>query len=158
MYDVENDIKKLAAYCDGGEIKMEDVAAVMSFSLSRNVFALSDAVGKGNGGDAFRFFNELLISGESVYKLLGLLFSHFDLLLSLRELMDAGMNLREIAGRLDVDEYRLRIASGQAGGFSRERLSGILKRARETDRNIKTGVLKDSVALEMFLSAALEAR
>ncbi|MDR1570974.1 MAG: DNA polymerase III subunit delta [Clostridiales Family XIII bacterium] len=156
LYSVENDIKKLAAYCDGDEIGSADVAAVMSSGLSQNVFALSDAVGRGDSGEAFRLLGELMASGESVYKLLGLLFSQFDLMLSLRELMDSGMTMGEIAARMDVNEYRLKIAAGQAGRFSRDRLRAVLRRACEADRNIKEGILKDGMALEMFLSAALE--
>jgi DNA polymerase-3 subunit delta len=158
LFNLDNDLKKLVAYCGDGEVGMADVAAVMSGDVRVSVFAISDAVSRGAGGEAFRILRSLLSAGESVYKLLGLLFSHFDLMLSIKELRDSGAGMAEAGRRLGVNEYRLKIAAGHAARFSRAELRELLKKAFEVDKNIKTGLLRDELALEMFIFASTSGR
>jgi DNA polymerase-3 subunit delta len=154
LYHLENDINKLLAYAEGEEIRLSDVAAILSLNASFNVFALTDAVSRGRRGDAFQRLSELLSSGESVYRLLALLFSQFELLLCVREMAEAGLSRGEMRQILAVHEFRLGIAAEQAERFSVKGLREILRQACEADKNIKTGLLQDSLALEMFIYAA----
>jgi DNA polymerase-3 subunit delta len=154
LFNVENDIEKLVAYCGGAELKREDVNAVMSANFNFNVFALTDAVSCGDGGEALRLLRILLSSGTNEFAILGLIFSQFDLMLSVRELMDRGKTRSEIQKTLGVNEYRLRIVAGHAERFSRNDLAGIIKQACEADRNVKTGLFGSELALEMFILQA----
>ncbi|MDR2089834.1 MAG: DNA polymerase III subunit delta [Clostridiales Family XIII bacterium] len=154
LYHMENDLKKLTAYCDGDEICLSDLRAVMEASLDLNAFALADAVSRGRRGEAFDLLADMFAAGENVYRLLALLISQFELLLSVRELLDAGFTRARMQSELGVHEYRLRMAVETAARFDARTLRKIVLRACETDRHIKTGLLRDTLALEMFVNAA----
>jgi DNA polymerase-3 subunit delta len=96
----------------------------------------------------------MLSSGESVYRLLALLISQFELLLCVREMMDAGFTRSRMQSELGVHEYRLKLAVDAATRFDAGALREIMRLACETDAHIKTGLLRDALALEMFVNAA----
>jgi DNA polymerase-3 subunit delta len=154
LYHLENDLKKLTAYCEGDEIRLSDVNAVMEAGPDLNAFALADAVSRGRRGEVFGLLTGMLASGESVYRLLALLLSQFELLLSVREMMDEGFTRTRMQSELGVHEYRLRMAIEVAARFDEGKLREIVKLACETDAHIKTGLLRDVLALEMFVNAA----
>jgi DNA polymerase-3 subunit delta len=153
LYHLENDVKKLAAHCDGDEIRLSDLNAVMEADLDLNAFALADAASRGRRGEAFNLLAGMLASGENVYRLLALLISQFELLLSVREMTDAGFTRSRMQSELGVHEYRLRMAAETAARFDADTLRGIVLRACETDRHIKSGLLRDTLALELFVNA-----
>jgi DNA polymerase-3 subunit delta len=153
LYNLENDIKKLVAYCEGEEIRLSDLSAVMDAGLELNAFALADAVSRGRRSEAFDLLASLLSSGENVYRLLALLISQFELLLSVREMMDEGLTRARMQSELDVHEYRLRMAAETAARFETSALRATLLRACEADKHIKTGLLRDALALEMFVNS-----
>jgi DNA polymerase-3 subunit delta len=155
LYNLENDIRKLAAYCEGEEIRPSDLSAVMEAGLEPAAFALADAVSRGRRSEAFDLLAALLASGESVYRLLALLLSQFELLLSVREMTDDGLTHAQMQTELGVHEYRLRMATETAARFDVRTLRAIVLRACETDKHIKTGLLRDALALEMFVNAAV---
>jgi DNA polymerase-3 subunit delta len=117
LYNLENDVKKLAAYCEGEEIHLSDLSAVMESGLEPVAFALADAVSRGRRSEAFDLLASLLASGESVYRLLALLLSQFELLLSVREMMDEGLTRAQMQRELGVHEFRLRMAAETAARF-----------------------------------------
>jgi DNA polymerase-3 subunit delta len=154
LYRLENDIKKLAAHCDGDEIRLSDLNAVMEANLELNAFALADAASRGRRNEAFDLLAGMLASGENVYRLLALLISQFELLLSVREMADAGFTRARMQSELGVHEYRLRMAAETAARFDAGTLRAIVLRACEADKHIKTGLLRDTLALELFVNAA----
>jgi DNA polymerase-3 subunit delta len=154
LYNLENDVKKLAAYCEGEEIRLSDLSAVMDAGLELNAFALADAVSRGRRSEAFELLASLLSSGENVYRLLALLFSQFELLLSVREMMDEGCTRARMQSELGVHEYRLRMAAETAALLETGALRAILLCACEADAHIKTGLLRDALALEMFVNVS----
>jgi DNA polymerase-3 subunit delta len=154
LYHLENDLKKLTAHCEGDEVRLSDVNAVMEAGPDLNAFALADAVSRGRRSEAFGLLAGMLSSGESVYRLLALLLSQFELLLSVREMMDEGFAKGRMQSELGVHEYRLRMAIEVAARFDTATLRRIVTLACETDAHIKTGLLRDALALEMFVNAA----
>ncbi|MDR3242672.1 MAG: DNA polymerase III subunit delta [Clostridiales Family XIII bacterium] len=157
LLHLENDIRKIIAYSSDDVIRLTDVAQVMAASLDTDIFALVDAVSRGRKAEALELLYSILATGESAYKILALLFSQFELILSVRELQDARKTPVQIKGILQVHEFRIIKAAEFARRFSAEQLSDILRKACEIDRNIKTGLLRDSMALEMFIAAVREA-
>ncbi|MDR1246082.1 MAG: DNA polymerase III subunit delta [Clostridiales Family XIII bacterium] len=154
LYDMENDLKKLIAYCEGEEVFLSDVNAVMAAGPDLNAFALADAVSCGRRDKAFDLLSGMLASGESVYRLLALLISQFELLLSVREMMDRSFTKARMQSELGVHEYRLRMATEVAARFDTGTLREIMRLACETDKHIKTGLFHDALALELFVNAA----
>ncbi len=152
LYNLENDIKKIIAHSDGDEIVSSDVALTISTNLETNVFAMLDAISRNRKDEAYRLLHNLLVSGEGVYRLLALISSQLELILETKEMRDEGMNLGQIQKQLGIHEFRIKKAMSVTEKYSTEGLKKILSKAYEIDGNIKTGLLDQTLALELFLA------
>lgn len=152
LYNLENDLKKLIAYSSGLEITIRDVSDTMAGSLESTMFGMIDAISTGRKGEAYLILNSLLNSGESVYKMLGLITAQFEIMLQVKELIEEGKNQKQIQGFLKIHEFRVKKAASFCNRYSASDLRKILVKAYEIDKNIKTGLLNDKLAMEMFIA------
>lgn len=152
LYNLENDIKKAIAYNESAEIGMEAVENTISGNMDTNVFAMIDSLGRDRKDEAYQLLHNLLVSGEQVYKLLALLCSHFEIILSVKELKEEGKSFPEMKEILGIHEFRIKKAFSFADKYSLSSLRKILQKTYEIDRNIKTGLLESSLALELFIA------
>lgn len=152
LYNLENDIKKIIAHSDGQEILSSDVALTISTNLETNVFAMLDAISRNRKDEAYRLLHNLLVSGENVYGLLALIVSQLELILEVKEAREEGLALSQIQKLLGIHEFRIKKAMGVTEKYSVEGLKRILCKAYEIDGNIKTGLLDQNLALELFIA------
>jgi len=152
LYNLENDIKKAVAYNEGTEIGMDAVENTISGNMDTNVFAMIDSLGRDRKDEAYQMLHNLLVSGEQVYKLLALLCSHFEIILSVKEMKEEGKSFSEMKDTLGIHEFRIKKSAGFAEKYTLAHLRKILQKAYEIDKNIKTGLLESSLALELFIA------
>lgn len=152
LYNLDNDLKKLIAHSDGDEIKLSDVSGGMSGNTESYVFDMIDAISKDRKGDALTLFHGLISSGENIHGLLALICSHYELILKVKEMIDAGFGSEEIKEWTGAHAFRIKIATGLAGRYSAEQLRKILSRCFDVDKTIKTGLLEDRLAMEMLIA------
>lgn len=152
LYNLENDIRKIIAHSSGDEILPEDVEQTISTNLETNVFAMLDAISRNRKDEAYRLLHNLLVSGESVFGLLSLITSQLELILEVKEMREEGMGAGQIQKLLGVHEFRVKKAMGVTEKYSVSQLKKILSKAYEIDGNIKSGLLEQSLALELFIA------
>lgn len=152
IYNLKNDILKLSAHCRGNEITTEDVEAVTSGNMEKNIFEMVECVCRNRKDEAYRLLHNLLVAGEKPLNIAGMLISQFEILLSIKELRDRAYNASQIQKALKIHEYRLKKAMPLIGRYSVKELKGILLRAYSIDNEIKTGELSGELALEMFIA------
>lgn len=152
LFHLENDIKKAVAHAWGSEVTAEDFLSVVSGNMDTDVFAMLDAVSRGEKSEAFVRLHNILDSGERVYGLLALICSQFEIMVSAQEMREEGRPIGLIQKELGVHEFRLKKALQFAQGYSLSRLRQILANAYQVDQNIKSGLLEESLALEMFIA------
>lgn len=154
LYNLENDLKKVISYSQGEEIFLADVAVSVSGNMDTDVFAMIDALSRDRKDEAFILLHNQLVFGENVYKLLSLICSQFEIILAVKELKGHGKTLDQIKVDLKgVHEFRIKKASMFAERYTVSHLKYVLRKAYEVDKNIKTGLLDSSLALEMLIAA-----
>lgn len=153
IYNLVNDISKLAAFSETDVISKEEVEEITGQSAEKNIFALIEAVSRGRKDDGFRILNDLLNNGTAIFNILGLLVSQFELMLSGKQLKAQGMNPPQIAKTLKANEFRVKKVMQVADRYSEDDLKRILLSAYEIDSSIKSGQLPDRLALEMFMAS-----
>ena len=151
LYNLDNDLKKIIAY-SGDEITTADVGSVLSVNPENNVFAMLDAIGRNRKDEALRLLHNLLESGTPVFNLLRLITGQLELILSIREMMEDGMNLTQIQKKLGVHQFRVKKAAAVGGNCSVGYLKNILSEAYQVDEHIKTGLFDGQLALEYFIA------
>lgn len=152
LYNLENDIKKAIAYNESADIGIDAVEQTVSGNMDTNVFAMIDFLGRDRKDEAYQMLHNLLVSGEQVYKLLALLCSHFEIILSVKEMKDEGKSFSEMKGILGIHEFRIKKAASLSEKYSIGSLRKILQKTYEIDKSIKTGLLEPSLALELFIA------
>jgi len=70
MYDYANELKKLAAYAEGGNIKRQDIDEICFKTLQSSIFAFTDSVGERNIASALARLDDLLKCHKNRPKLL----------------------------------------------------------------------------------------
>ncbi len=153
LYNLDNDIKKLIAVSDGDEISMADVARGLSGNTEVYVFNMIDALSRNRKDEALLLLHRLLTSGESVYKLLALICSHYETILMVKEMKEEGLSPAEMKSVTGVHEYRIKMAAQFSGRYDTAQLRQILCSSFAVDKNIKTGLLEERLALEMLIAS-----
>ncbi len=152
LYNLENDLRKMIAHSTGEEIIVSDVVAAISGGLETEVFAMTDAAGRGRTDESFRLLFNILGTGESVHKLLALLISQFEIILWVKELKNKESRAEDMAQTLGVHVFRVKKALGFAERYTEKRLKKILTDAYETDIKIKSGLLDPRTAIELLVA------
>ena len=151
IFNLVSDIEKIVAYCQGGPVTEEAVSQVMNGDMDTFIFNLLDAVSAHQKEKAFTLLYHILQSGRDVYSIAAMLVNQFELMLEVAELKDEGMNLPQITDCLKTSEFRVKKAMSFTEKFTVDKLKQILSQLYEVDRNIKTGLLDQNLALEMLI-------
>lgn len=152
LYNLENDIRKIIAHSEGEEIVSADVAATVSTNLETNVFAMLDAISRNRKDEAYRYLHNLLVGGESVFGLVSLISSQLELILDVKEMREEGLTPPQIQKKLGIHEFRIKKAWGVTEKYSVKQLKKILSKVYEIDGNVKSGLMEQTLALELFIA------
>lgn len=152
LYNLENDLKKLAGGTDASEITADDVLLLVDGNLETDVFRILDAAFEGKAGEALSQLRNLIRSGESVFGILALLVSQLEIMTAVKEMQEECLSLPEMVKTLAVHEYRVKKSLPLIRTYSATRLRTIYRFALEIDRNIKSGALEGPAALELLIA------
>ncbi|HZK01721.1 MAG TPA: DNA polymerase III subunit delta, partial [Anaerovoracaceae bacterium] len=153
LYNLDNDIKKLIAHSEGSEISQHDLDVSLSQNTESYVFHMIDAISQNKKDVALTILHNLLYSGENWQKLLALICSGYELMLMVKEMLDQGLSQRDIKEQIGVHEYRIKIAARLSLQYSIKRIKQIICSCFDVDRNIKTGLLDERLALELLIAS-----
>ena len=93
----------------------------------------------------------MLNAGSDVFAVTGMLINQFELILEVKEFKEDAMSMPEIVKIMKIHEFRIKKAIQAADRFTKTKLKEILVQLYEIDRNIKTGVLEQNLALELLV-------
>lgn len=154
MYNLDHfvgDLTKVIAYAGDGPVTADIVSEVLCGDMDKFVFHLLDAVSGGQKEQAFNLLHNILDTGKDAFSVTALLINQFELLLEVAECKAEGMRLPEIVAVMKSSEFRIRKAMGFTEKFTVDKLKTILCELYEIDRNMKTGLLDQDLALELVL-------
>lgn len=131
---LKNEVAKISAYAKGEEITLEDINKLATVNLEAKIFALSDAVLKGNGQRAYNTLDLLFYQREEPIMMLYVLSTSY------------------------IDAYRIRVADecgvlkdDVARDFNYKNRAFTLANARKSTAKVSTQALRKS--LDVLLRA-----
>lgn len=146
------ELDKLAAYCaDKPEIAEQDVRAIVSASLEYNVFELLNRLLERNLGEAQKMTNNLLQNGQHAVGILAMLTRQLRQLTHMRLALDAGKSVQQVQDMLKMNPYAAKQVAKQCKGRSAADFKKLYEKCVAFDYDIKSGQLRDSVALDAAL-------
>lgn len=152
LFHFEKDIEKVIAYAEGGRVTEEDVQRVVSGDLETFVFDMLDAITAGKKDKAFQILYNILYSGREAFSVIGAIVSPFELLLSVKQLREDGMDLSAMHKKLGGSQFRIKKLIPYANRYTTAKLKETLSSIYQVDRQIKTGLLDSQTALELFIA------
>ncbi len=151
LWTLDSELRKLAAYANGGQVTEADVRSLVSLAREPSVFALADAVIEGRPRDAADLLQRLLAEGESAGRLLGTLARQYRLLLLTKELIERGVRGPELSARLQVQGFVVQRLLKQAPAYTIDRLRRAYRKLLDADLSVKRGVFDEETALDLLL-------
>ncbi len=151
IFNLENDIKKIIAFNDSGNITEDDIDQTLKGDLDKFAFDFLDAVTSNKKDVAFRMLSNILGNGGEVFSVLGLLVNQFELILETKEMSETTRDTQRMAEVLKMNPFRVKKALSYADKFEKKKLQSILSQLYEIDRNIKTGMIEPNLALELLI-------
>jgi len=129
----------------------QDVRNLVAKSLEQNIFDLSEYVLAGNAGKAISLLDDLLLQGENIIALNGILLSKIRLILQTQLLMKESFQQGQIAQSLGVNPYPVKLAMQQARKFDMQLLSYIFDQLVEMDYKMKTSQMENKLLFELTI-------
>ncbi len=134
-----NEIEKLAAYRQRGEVSIEDVGLLVNQTKELNIFDLMDAIASRNSKRSIELLYLNLASSADPYYLMSMITGQFRNLLSIKDLNENGFSQVEIVKKTGLHPFVVRKTQAQINNFRIDELKIKYKNLLEIDVNAKRG-------------------
>ncbi len=151
LWALENEISRLVAIKEGGEIERADIEQTYLAQVDDNIFALTDAVALKNKVQALSLIENQFVKGTKGIYLLAMLTRQFRLLVEVRGCLEEGIKgERQIAVQLGQSAFVVRKVLAQVGKYSLNNLKLIYQKLLKIDEAIKSSA-DARLMLELFV-------
>lgn len=150
MQDIINELRKLIEYAGkGNEILKEDIDKLVTIKSDSIIFDLTDNLGRKNIKKAIQVYNDLIYKKEDVFKIVGMLYSHFKKLYIIK--LSDGKNAAQNLNLKPNQTFLVNKYQQQANFFKKEDVESILKELINLDEKCKKGDIDLEVGLQTIL-------
>lgn len=153
LWRVNSEIQKLAYYKEKGEIRLENVDAMVSGNARLNVFQAIDALGRNDWQKAIKNFRLLLDKGEDPLYLFSMIVYQLRNLIKVKSIAEHDPTLPSsaMARQLKMHPFVAQKTLQQARMFSLAQLQNVYARLLEYDLKIKTGKTEPALAIDLIV-------
>ena len=152
MENITKELEKLFCYALEREvITRADIDAVCVTQISNHIFDMVNAVAEKQQKKALDLYYELLTLKEPPMRILFLLTRQYRGLYQVKQLAQKGYGRKEIAEKAGLHPFAVGKFMEQAKRFQLKELRAILEDSVDIEQRVKTGLLTDTMAVEVFL-------
>lgn len=152
MENITKELEKLFSYTlDRDVITREDVDAVCVTQISNHIFDMVNAVTEKKQRRALELYYELLALKEPPMRILFLMTRQYRLLYQVKQFQQKGYGRKEIAAKAGLHPFAVGKYMDQTKRLKNAELLGILEDAADLEERVKTGLLTDTLAVELFI-------
>lgn len=152
MENITKELEKLFCYAiDRSRLTREDIDAVCTTQITNHIFEMVNAVASKQQRKALDLYYELLALKEPPMRILFLLVREYRMLFHVKALMQQGYGKKEIASKAGLHPFAVGRYMEEARGFRLEELRAVMEEGADIEQRVKTGLLTDSLAVELFL-------
>lgn len=152
LWQLNQDLEKLMAYCQGRDIATADVELLVKAKFNDNVFHLADAIGQKNKKLALRLLSGQLNSGNSFDEMFPMIIRQFRILLQIKEKVDNGFPTTHLASELNLHSFVAQKALVQALRYKLPQLKKIYSQLLDIDIQRKTGLNRPEILLDLLIA------
>lgn len=149
-----NDLAKLEAYANGETITLDAVKRLVTPLEEENVFALSNALTKGDNGAALEAYQKAKVFGMDEIRMINMLYNQFAFLDQVRFLDARGFSSQGIAKELATSPKRVEVALYNLYKIRGDKLEKTIEELYELEKDILHGNLDPVYGFTLFLTKA----
>lgn len=152
MAKLQNELEKLICYTMGRDtVTAEDIKAVCSFQLTGKIFAMTEAMALGRKKQALELYYDLISLQEKPLGILYMIQRQFHFLMIVKEMKKNRADKGIVASAIGVPAFAAQKYISQSDRFSEEELKKLLDYSLTLEEDVKTGRLKEQLAVELLL-------
>ena len=152
MENIQRELEKLFCYTlERDSIEKEDIDAVCVTQITNHIFDMVNAVAEKKQKKALDLYYELLALKEPPMRILFLLTRQYRILFHVKDLLQKGYGRKEIASKAGLHPFAAGKYMDQAKYFKTRELRKIMEDSADIEQRVKTGLLTDNLAVELFL-------
>ena len=148
-----NDLAKLEAYANGEPISLNAVKKLVTPLEEENVFAISNALTKGDNAAALEAYKKAKVFGADEIRMINMLYNQLVFLDEVRFLDGKGLSTFAIAKELGTSPNRVEMAVYNLYRVSSAALSNALESLYKIESDILHGNLDPSYGFTLFLAS-----
>ncbi len=149
---INNELEKLAAFRESGEINESDMGQLITAKISTTIFETIEAVSGGNKKKALSLLHNQIKNKEDPFYILSMYIYQFRNLLKIGEFYWQGTaNKFDIAKKAGLHPYVVQKTLPQLKNFTLEKLKVIFQKLQKIDMEAKTGKIDIDLALDKFV-------
>jgi len=152
LWQLDTEIRKLAAYKKGAEITSEDVELLVKGKFNDDIFQLMDAIGTKNRAKALKLFQDQIDSGANDVYLLTMLERQFRINLQIKEaLNERSLLANQLASELGMHPFVVQKTMQQCQNFSLPQLKEIYKNLLDFEIKLKTTKINFELLFDLMI-------
>ena len=152
MENIQRELEKVFCYAlDRQEITREDIDAVCVTQITNHIFDMVNAVADKNQRRALDLYYDLLALKEPPMRILFLMIRQYRILFQVKGLSGQGYGKKEIASKAGLHPFAAGKYMDQAKRFRMSELRAVLEDGADIEQRVKTGLLTDNLAVELFI-------
>lgn len=146
-----SELNKLMLYKDKEkEIIEEDINNLVSKTIEDNIFALIEAAVDNDKTKIIEIYKELMKNNEEPIKIIVMLANQFRIILQTKLLYKKGYTEKDIASKLGIHPYRIKLAYQKGKTLDETKLLNYLNDLADLDLDIKMGKIDKYLGIELF--------
>ena len=152
LWQLENEIKKLANFKPGKLIKKEDIILQVRPKTENNIFKTINSISEKDKKQALYFLHKHLDNGDNSLYLLSMIAYQFRNLLIIKEMIDKGLPYATIQKKSGLAPFVVSKTYYLCSQFTFLELKKIYQKIFQVDLNIKTGRIDAETALDLLIA------
>lgn len=152
LWQMSNEIKKLASFKNNKTIKAEDIELLVRSKIETDIFKTIDSIADKNKKQALNLLHKHLEKGDSPLYLLSMINYQFRNLLIVKDLIEKQKPYNIILKRSGLHPFVVKKSYYQSQKFTFQELKKIFQKIFEADLNIKTGKIQPEIALDLLIA------
>ena len=152
LWQLENEIKKLANFKPGKLIKKEDIILQVRPKIENDIFKTIDAISGKDKKQALYFLHKHLDNGDNSLYLLSMIAYQFRNLLIVKEMINKGLPYAIIQKKSGLAPFVVSKVYYLCNQFTLLELKKIYQKIFQLDLSIKTGKVDDGTALDLLVA------
>ena len=152
MENITKELEKLVCYAmDRDVLTRTDIDAVCVTQITSHIFEMVNAVADKKQRKALDLYYELMALKEPPMRILFLLTREYRILFHVKALLKQGYGKNEIASKAGLHPFAAGRYMDQANRFHSKELRAVIEEGADIEQRVKTGLLTDHLAVELFL-------